>query len=90
MSHPGDKASTAAGPSWQRLPARSVIPPFVSWAEAVSATWPLSIVDAAQHCASQSVLFALLLGGQGAVWAGGALVARDPSSCMVRWLCQLP
>ena len=71
MSHPGDKASTAAAPSWQRLPAGSVVPPFVPWAEAVTATQPLSIVDAAQHCVSQSVLFALLLGGQGAVWAGG-------------------
>lgn len=89
MSHPGDKAPTAAGPSWQRLPPCSVVPPFVPWAEAVTAAQPLSIVDAAQHCASQSVLFALLLGGQGAGWAGGALAARDPSSCMVRWLCQL-
>ena len=90
MSHPGDRAPAASRPSWQRLPPCSVVPPFVPWAEAVTATRPLGIMDTAQHRASWSVLFALLLGGQGVVGAGGALAARDPRSCTVRQLCQWP
>lgn len=90
MSHPGDKAPTAAGPPGGGCPPHSVVPPFVPWAEAVTATWPLGVMDTAQHHASRSVLFALLLGGLGAVGAGGALAARDPSSGTVRQLCQWP